>query len=62
MVEMTYDRSGFTYTVEIPPSFHHNGDVDFYVEATDLSGHQSSLGTRDKPLQLRRKRSFREAG
>ena len=33
-------RTGY-YTVEIPVSFHQNGTVDFYVLATDLSGHET---------------------
>ncbi len=52
-------RTGY-YTVAIPPSFHQNGTVDFYVVATDLSGHESDLGSRDKPMQLKRTQSFRQ--
>jgi serine/threonine-protein kinase len=52
-------RSGY-YTVEIPPSFHQNGRVDFYVVATDLSGHEATLGSRDQPLQLKRKQGFEQ--
>jgi serine/threonine-protein kinase len=50
-------RAGY-YTTEIQPSFHQNGTVDFYVLATDLSGHETDLGTRDKPLQLQRQQGF----
>lgn len=50
-------RTGY-YTVAIPPTFHQNETVDFYVVATDLSGHEASLGSRDKPLQLKRKQGF----
>ncbi|HEX3553483.1 MAG TPA: hypothetical protein VIA62_09670 [Thermoanaerobaculia bacterium] len=50
-------RTGY-YTVEIPPSFHQNETVDFYVVATDLSGHEGYLGSRDKPLQLKRRQGF----
>jgi serine/threonine protein kinase len=60
MVEVPYERVGFTYAVELTPAFHHNGDVDFYVVATDVSGHQSTLGSPDKPLRVRRTRNFRE--
>lgn len=52
-------RSGY-YTVEIQPSFHQNGRVDFYVVATDLSGHETTLGSRDQPLQLKRKQGFEQ--
>jgi serine/threonine protein kinase len=52
-------RTGY-YTVEIQPAFHQNGTVDFYAVATDLSGHETSLGSRDKPLQLKRKQGFRQ--
>jgi serine/threonine protein kinase len=50
-------RTGY-YTLVIPPSFHQNGTVDFYVVATDLSGHQTSLGSRDQPMQLKRQQGF----
>ncbi|HEY4591037.1 MAG TPA: hypothetical protein VIJ61_01435, partial [Thermoanaerobaculia bacterium] len=50
-------RAGY-YTAEIPPSFHQNGTVDFYVVATDLSGHETYLGTRDQPQKLTRQQGF----
>jgi serine/threonine protein kinase len=50
-------RTGY-YTLVIPPSFHQNGTVDFYVVATDLSGHETSLGSRDQPMQLKRQQGF----
>ncbi len=50
-------RAGY-YTTEIQPGFHQNGTVDFYVLATDLSGHETDLGTRDKPMQLKRQQGF----
>jgi serine/threonine protein kinase len=50
-------RTGY-YTVTIDPGFHQNGTVDLYAVATDLSGHEGSLGSRDKPLQLKRKQGF----
>jgi hypothetical protein len=60
MQEMPYVKDGFTYTVAISPAFHDNQTVDFYVTATDPSGHETFLGTRDKPMQLKRKKGFRE--
>jgi serine/threonine protein kinase len=50
-------RTGY-YTVEIPVSFHQNGTVDFYVVATDLSGHETYIGNRDQPMQLKRQQGF----
>jgi hypothetical protein len=50
-------RTGY-YTAEISPAFHQNETVDFYVVATDLPGHEAYLGSRDKPLQLKRKQGF----
>lgn len=50
-------RTGY-YTVEIPVSFHQNGTVDFYVLATDLSGHETSLGSPGQPMQLKRQQGF----
>ena len=60
MAEMPYTKDGFSYTVAISPSFHQNQTVEFYVVATDPSGHETYLGTRDKPMQLKRKKGFRE--
>jgi serine/threonine protein kinase len=51
------NRAGY-YTVELSPAFHKNGNVDLYVTANDLSGHQATLGTPDKPMQLKRKQGF----
>ncbi len=50
-------RAGY-YTVTVDPGFHQNGTVDLYAVATDLSGHEGTLGSRDKPLQLKRKQGF----
>jgi len=61
MVEMPYKKDGFVYDVAIEPSFHQNGTVDFYVLATDPSGHETYLGTRERPLQLKRRKGFRES-
>jgi len=47
------------YSVEISPTFHQNGTVDFYVVATDVSGHTGSFGTADHPQQLKRREGFR---
>ncbi len=58
-IPLDKSRTGY-YTVVIPPSFHQNGTVDFYVVATDLSGHETSLGSRDQPMQLKRTQSFRQ--
>jgi tetratricopeptide (TPR) repeat protein len=56
--ELPLRKDGLGYTVEIPPSFHRNGTVDFYVVAADLSGHEGTLGTKDQPLHLRRRQGF----
>jgi hypothetical protein len=58
MRQMPLEKSGLGYTVEIPPGLHQNGTVDFYVTATDSSGHEGALGSRDKPLQLTREQGF----
>jgi serine/threonine protein kinase len=50
-------RTGY-YTVALPISFHQNGTVDFYVLATDLSGHETSLGNPGQPMQLKRQQGF----
>jgi tetratricopeptide (TPR) repeat protein len=51
-------RTGY-YTVKIPPAFHQNETVELYVVATDSSGHESYLGSRDKPLQIKRRQGFK---
>lgn len=51
------ERAGY-YTVKISPAFHQNGTVDVYAVATDLSGHEGFVGSRDKPLQLKRRQGF----
>ncbi len=58
MREMPLQKVGLAYTIQIPPAFHQNGTVGFYVVATDLSGHEGTLGSRDKPLQLKRRQGF----
>jgi tetratricopeptide (TPR) repeat protein len=47
-------RSG-TYTVLIRPGYHNNSTVDFYVVATDKSGHLGYFGTPETPKQLTRR-------
>jgi serine/threonine protein kinase len=56
--ELPLRKDGLGYTVVIPPSFHRNGTVDFYVVAADLSGHEGTLGTKDQPLHLKRRQGF----
>jgi Protein kinase domain len=49
------------YSVVIAPGFHQNETVEVYVVATDISGNQGLLGSRDKPLQITRRKGFRES-
>jgi hypothetical protein len=60
MRELPLNTSRLGYTVEIPPAFHQNGTVDFYVTATDVSGHTGSFGTPDRPQQLKRREGFQK--
>ncbi len=46
---------GANYEVDLPPSLHQNQPLDLYVTASDNSGHQSFLGSRDKPLKIKRR-------
>jgi hypothetical protein len=57
LLDKSQIRAGY-YTAAILPSFHQNGTVDFYVVATDLSGHETYLGTRDQPQKLKRQQGF----
>lgn len=57
--ELPAEKSRSLYfTVEIGPDFHKNGTVEIYVVATDLSGHEGMLGSREQPLVVKRKQGF----
>ncbi|HEX6898951.1 MAG TPA: protein kinase [Thermoanaerobaculia bacterium] len=57
--ELPAEKSrSFYFTVEIGPDFHKNGTVEVYAVATDLSGHEGMLGSRDQPLVVKRKQGF----
>jgi tetratricopeptide (TPR) repeat protein len=60
MTELPLKKSGFGWDVSIPPSFHQNGTVELYVVATDLSGHEGYLGTKENPLRLQRRQGFQQ--
>jgi len=58
MRELPLHASRLGYTAELPPAFHQNGTVDFYVTATDVSGHTGFFGSPDRPQQLKRREGF----
>jgi hypothetical protein len=58
MREIPLDKSLLGYTALLPVDFHRNGEVEFYVVATDPSGHEGSFGTPDKPQKLTRRKGF----
>ena len=60
MTELPLQKSGFGWDLKIPPSFHQNGTVDLYVVATDLSGHEGYLGSKENPLRLKRRQGFQQ--
>ncbi len=47
--------AGADYEVAIPADAHQNRNIEIYVAATDPSGHQTLLGTRDQPLKVKRR-------
>ena len=47
--------SGADYEVDISPDLHQNRTLEMYAAATDNSGHQTLLGSRDKPLKIKRR-------
>lgn len=51
-------HTGADYAVDIPPSLHQNRTIEYYVVATDLSGHRAELGNPQSPQKLRRKRWY----
>lgn len=46
------------YPLEVGPKIHGNEDVEFYVVATDVSGHETRLGGPDGPLKVERKKWY----
>jgi hypothetical protein len=60
MTELPLQKKGFGWDVKIPPSFHQNGTVELYVVATDLSGHEGYLGSKENPLRLKRRQGFQQ--
>jgi tetratricopeptide (TPR) repeat protein len=58
MRELPLAATRLGYTAELPPAFHQNGTVDFYVTATDVSGHTGFFGSPDRPQQLKRREGF----
>jgi tetratricopeptide (TPR) repeat protein len=60
MTELPLQKSGFGWDVKIPPSFHQNGTVELYVVATDRSGHEGYLGSKENPLRLKRRQGFQQ--
>lgn len=49
---------GAEHEIEISPDLHQNKNIDFYVEATDQSGHKGSLGNVQRPQKIKRKKWF----
>jgi hypothetical protein len=56
--ELPLQKAGMGYNVDIPPSIHGNGTLEFFVVATDLSGHEGRLGSQENPLRLKRRQGF----
>lgn len=54
MREVPLKKSTFGYDAEIPTSLHQNGTLEFYVVATDRSGHEGYYGSASQPAQLKR--------
>jgi serine/threonine protein kinase len=58
-VELPLRRgTGADWSAEISASFHQNQTVDFYVAASDYSGHTAQLGKAQEPLKLKRKKNI----
>jgi serine/threonine protein kinase len=53
-LELEATRAGI-YKVLIPANYHNNSTVDFYVVATDRSGHSGYFGTPEEPQHLIRR-------
>ena len=46
---------GADYALEIGPALHQRKSIDFYVTATDQSGHEGALGSVQRPQKIKRK-------
>ena len=46
------------YPFHVGPDIHGNESVEFYVVATDRSGHETRLGGPEGPLTIERKRWY----
>lgn len=58
--ELPLQKSVFGWDVSIPASIHENETVNLWVVATDLSGHEGMLGTKENPLQVKRRQGFEQ--
>jgi hypothetical protein len=52
------DARAGEYALEVGPDFHRNERVEFYITATDPSGHEGRAGSDERPLELKRRRWF----
>ncbi len=57
-VDLPVAHGAAAYTAEVPPALHQNRTIEFYVVATDTSGHRGELGTAQSPQRLRRKKWY----
>jgi hypothetical protein len=48
-------QGGSDYALDIGPSVHQHKSIDFYLTATDQSGHEGALGSVQKPQKIKRK-------
>lgn len=58
MREIPHRRDGFGYTIALGPDYHGNETVELCVVATDVSGHEGTLGSPAQPLRLERIQGF----
>jgi len=50
--------AGSDWTAEISASFHQNQTIEFYIVATDHSGHVAQFGKAQEPIKLKRKKNI----
>jgi len=56
--ELPHRQAGAEVVAEVTPEVHLDKSVEFYATAADPSGHESSLGSAERPLELRRRRWY----
>ena len=53
--EITKETVRLVTALDVGPDLHQRKSIDFYVTASDQSGHESGLGSVQRPRKIKRK-------